>query len=186
LVLIVGVVSCNKNPESAKIYNIDSLVSAQVDFLAAHHAMLHKHALIQGTEDDSTYTPLDTLAWQRELEIFKKLEEINKPTNRDSYLIDDGLYDPSSNLTVKAFSAKSDLPVRYIRIFYHESIGKPRKIEALYNDQNALYKSVKLLSLEFDQIDNKSVLTSYSIEGRQKMVMADSVSYLIKGKIAID
>jgi hypothetical protein len=178
--------SCNQKSEVSKIYDIDSLIDAQVSYLSGHKAVLQKSAFIAGAEDDSTFSPADTTSWKHELEVFRKLNEINKPVNQKSYLIDDGLYDPSSNLTVKAFSATEDLPVRYIRVFYQESIHKPRKIEALYNDQNALYKSEKILSLEFNQIDNKSILTSYSIEGGQKMVLADSVSYLIRGKITID
>jgi hypothetical protein len=125
------------------------------------------------------------MAWRNELEIFSQLQVINKPINREFYIIDDGLFDPSSNLTVKAFSATENLPVRYLRVFYQESISKPRKIEALYDDRNQLYKSGRILEMEFQQIDNKSVLTSYAIEGGQKMILGDSVAFVIRGVITI-
>jgi hypothetical protein len=168
------------------MYNIDSLVLSQVQYLSDKKATLHKSAIIGLQQDDSVFTPEDTLAWKNELDIFRQLDVINKPINRDGYIIDDDLFDPSSNLTVKAFSAIENLPVRYLRIFYQESIHKPRKVEALYDDKNALYKSGRILLMEFHQIDNKTILTSYSISGGQKMIMADTVTFLIKGKIVID
>jgi hypothetical protein len=183
--LLLLICSCNRRAEVATLYNIDSLVSAQVDYLSSKKATLYKTASIGREKDDSVYVPKDTLAWKNELDIFRQLHVINKPINRDYYIIDDGLFDPSSNLTVKAFSAIENLPVRYLRIFYQESIRKPRKIEALFHDQNELYKSGRLLIMEFQQINNKSVLTSYAIEGGQKMILSDTVAFLIKGKITI-
>lgn len=168
------------------LYNIDSLVSAQVNFLTAEKARLYKSASIGTKQDDSTYTPIDTSAWKNELEIFTQLNVINRPSYKGNYLIHDGLFDPSSNLTVKAYSSTKDLPVKYLRIFYQESLQKPRKIEALYNDKNEMYTSARLLSMEFRQLNNKSILTSYSVQGGQHMILSDSVSFLIKGKIIID
>jgi hypothetical protein len=184
--ILLIIFSCDEKKDLQPLYNIDSLVLSQVKLLASNNATLQKTASIGGEKDDSTYVPADTTAWMAELEIFRQLHLINKLINRDQYLIDDGLYDPSSNLTVKAFSAKDKLPVQYIRVFYQETIRKPRKIEALYDDKNALYKSGRLLSMEFEQINNKTMLTSYTVEGGQKMIMGDSVAFLIKGVIIID
>jgi hypothetical protein len=184
--LLILLFSCGKKSKVVPMYNIDSLVLAQVKNLAAERATLHKSAVIGLQKDDSVFTPSDTSAWLNELDIFRQLDVINRPINRDNYIIDDGLFDPSSNLTVKAFSAVENLPVRYLRIFYQESIHKPRKIEALYDDQNALYKSGRSLLMEFNQVNNKTVLTAYTISGGQKMIMGDSVTFLIKGNIVVD
>ena len=179
--------SCNKKEKTTSLYNIDSLITAQVKYLNGNRAKLQKSASISSKTDDSTYVPADTTTWNAELEIFRSLQAINKPVNRDLYLVDDGLFDPASNLTVKAFSAlKDDLPVKYVRVFYQESISRPRKIEGLYDDRNSLYKSGRILSMEFQQINNKSVLTSYSIQGGQKMILADTIGFTIKGKITVD
>ena len=177
--------ACNKKPVVGSMYNIDSLVTAQINFLSDNKARLEKTAFISGQKDDSVYVPSGRLAWKNELEIFSQLQAINKPINRDYYIIDDNLFDPSSNLTVKAFSAIEKLPVRYLRVFYQESIQKPRKIEALYHDENELYKSGRKLIMEFRQINNKSVLTSYMIEGGEKMLLGDTVSFFINGNIII-
>ena len=98
----------------------------------------------------------------------------------------DGLFDPGSNLTVKAFTSLKKLPVVYLKIYYQGSIEKPRKIEALYDEANLLYESARLLSMHFAQVDNRTVLTHYSIKGGQKMIFGDSVAFYISAKILLD
>ena len=178
--------ACSDNRQQIVLYNIDSLISKQVRFLDDRNARLSKAATLNGVREDSTFVPEDTIAWNKELEIFRQLAEINKPVNRGRYLVDDNLYDVSSNLTVKAFSATEDLPVEYVRVFYQESIDRPRKIEALFNEESTLYKSGRLLTMEFTQINGASVLTSYTVEGGQRMIMGDSVAFALTGKIVID
>jgi hypothetical protein len=180
--MAIGISSCNQRTDTTKLYNIDSLVTQQVQRLAAAKPKLQKVALLGNENDSRTYTP-DSAGWGRELEIFRQLEAMNKPVNRSNYLVDDNLYDPGSNLTVKAFTALEPLPVRSVRVFYDTDIQKPRKIEAIYDEENTLYKSSKNLVLEFQQIDNKNLLTSYSIDGGQKMILSDSVTFSVKGRI---
>jgi hypothetical protein len=178
--------SCLTGKKESSFYSIDSLVTEQVTQLTELKARLSKSAVVQGKSDSISYVPKDTTEWIKELGIFRQLQIINKPVNHGSYLVDDGLLDPASNLTVKAFTSTEQLPVRYMKIYYQRSVSNPRKIEALYDEENTLYKSSRLLSLEFSQINNKIVLTSYSIDGGQKMVMGDSVTFLIKGNITIE
>lgn len=175
--------SCRQKQVTGKLFDIDSVVTEQVYALSDLQAKLHKQAVIGSVTGDTLYTPPDTTSWNLELNIFRQLQMINKPVNRGRYLVDDGLFDPHSNLTVKAISAKADLPVRYIRIFYQESIAKPRKIEASYRDENSLSKAGRLLSMEFQQVNNRSILTAYSIEGGQKMIFGDTVTFDVRGKI---
>jgi hypothetical protein len=184
--LLMAVMSCNEEKPPASFYPIDSLISGQVRHLTKIRAGLFKESLLSGKTDTITYKPADTVTWINELDIFRKLDVINKPVNRGSYLIDDGLFDPASNLTVKAFTSLKKLPVVYLKIYYQGDIDKPRKLEALYDEENLLYQSARHLSMHFQQIEEQTVLTSYIIKGGQKMIFGDSVAFYISGKILID
>jgi hypothetical protein len=187
IILLAGIISCNEDQDhTIAFYNIDSLVTVQIRYLYTAHAKLNKEAVVGVEHDRKSYVPKDSAAWERELDIFRQIHAINKPINRDNYIVDDGLTDISSNLTVKAFSCTKNLPVRYLRIFYQHAVGAPRKIEALYETRNILYNGSRLLTMEFQQVNNKSILTSYAIDGGQKMILGDTVTFSISGKISID
>lgn len=186
LMVALALGSCNVKTQPAAFYPIDSLVTLQIHYLTEIKAGLFKQALLSGKTDTLTYPPEDTLGWIKELDIFRKLQVINKPINKGSYLVADGLADPRSNLTFKAFNSLKKLPVVYLRVYYQGKIEKLRKIEALYDEENSLYESARLLSMNFQQINNKTVLTSYAIKGGQKMIFGDSVSFYIKGNILIN
>jgi hypothetical protein len=178
--------ACQGKRERLVLYNIDSLITAQAKGLAELQAKLHKEAFVGTGKDDTLYRPETALQWEQELEAFYKLRDLNKRVSRSSYIIDDSLFDVSSNLTVRAISAVEDLPVKYLRIFYNESISSPRRIEALYKERNQMYATDKILTMEFQTVNDRNILTSYSIQGGQKMIMADSVTYVVRGKIEID
>ncbi len=194
ILLLAGLalLSCESQKQPATFYPVDSLMLGQAYYLTDINAALFKEALLGGKSDTITYTPADTIEWKKELEVFSKLNEINKPVNKGRYEVSDGMLDPGSNLTVKAFISKQPLPneeplpVVYLKVYYQGSIKKPRKIEALYDEETLLYKSARHLSMHFQQIENETVLTSYSVKGGQKMVFGDSVAFYISGKVLVD
>ncbi len=184
--ILALLVACSQERKQAVLFDVDSLIASQATALTSVKAILYKEAFVGTGKDDTTYSPSTEEAWKRELEMFKKLGDVNKAVSKSSYIIDDSLFDASSNLTVKAISAVSDdLPVKYIRIFYDDDVNSPRKIEALYDDTNKMYASGKTLRMEFQKIDDKNILTGYAIQGGQKMILGDSVTYVIQGKIVI-
>lgn len=186
LVSVFVSVSCESEKQPATFYAIDSLISGQINYLTEMKAGLFKEALLSGKTDTVRFTPADTVGWKKELDVFRKLDEINKPVNKGRYEVSDGLLDPSSNLTIKEFKSKEPLPVLYLKIYYQGNINKPRKIEALFDEENLLYRSARLLSMQFQQIGHRTILTRYSVKGGQKMVFGDSVAFYISGKILID
>lgn len=184
--------ACGDKPGNKTLfYPLDSLVTDQIRYLAKAKATIKKTAEVGGKKDVSTYTPQDTLGWIKELGVFRELAAINKPINHNAYLVDDGLTDIRSNLSVKAFTAKKEaleeqkLPVKYLRVFYHESPDNLRRIEAEFTEETSLYKNTRHLSMEFQEVHNKIVVTSYSIVGGQKMYLGDSVQYAVDGIITL-
>ena len=185
LLLVITLCSCDTKRQGASFFAIDSLVTQQIHHLTNIKAGLFKEALIGGKIDTVRYTPSDTTEWVKELDIFRELEIINKPVNKGSYKVDEGLFDQRSNLKVKAFTSTEELPVVYLRVYYQATVDKPRRIEALYDEENVLFASARLLSLHFEQIGSRTVLTGYDIRGGQKMIFSDSVTFYIKGKILV-
>lgn len=174
-----------KQAQSGNYYSIDSLVHAQVQYLKASKAVLTKKAEIDGVEEDTTITPVDSAAWANELDIFAELAVINSPGNASRYEVKRAEKDPNSNLSVDSFTGKDALPVVYLKTFYLNTPSQIRRVEALYQEENSLVKGSRLLIMEFQRIGNEIMLTSYSIEGSQKMFLGESVKFSIRGTISL-
>jgi len=190
IVIFVGVAislaSCYKKENKESLYYpMDSLINAQVEYLEQSKAVLSKSAEIDGVEESNSFTPKDSTAWANELDIFSELNVINSLGNARSYVIENGVKDANSNLSIRSFVGKGTLPVVYLKVFYLETASRIRRIESLYKEENTLVKGSRLLILEFEEINKRVVLTSYSIEGSQKMFLGESVKFSIKGTITL-
>jgi hypothetical protein len=176
---------CERQQSSENLYPIDSLLNEQIKAFQKAGVRLSKEASLKNKVDIKSYQPKNSLAWTEELDVFFQLSAINKPGNETNYIIDNELFDPGSNLTVKALTATQNLPVRSLRVFYDNNPLEPRKIEAIFQEGNVLYSTSRNLLLEFQQVNNKNLLTSYSIDGVQKMVLSDSVHFVVRARIDI-
>ena len=177
--------SCTKQRQKKEnLYNIDSLVAGQIDHLLFHGASVNKKVSLNSVEKVTTTVPSSASEWKNELDIFIELDAINKPINKVAYKVET-YADRKSNLKVKSFRTAIDLPVKYLLVYYHQSLKEIRKIEAQYNETNTLYSSARFLTMEFQNISNQTVLTSYSINGGQKMFLDDSVKYNIDATIIL-
>lgn len=177
--------SCsNSKKVRGGLYPVDSLISAQARYLSQSRASLSKTTRLGDRHDKVLVTPKDTIAWKKELEIFAALDIINKPVNRSLYK-SEMTSDIRSNLNVRSFTTSEELPVKYLKIYYRGTPDKVRMIEAQYVETNALFKSARSLIMEFVEVNNKTLLTSYSIDGGQKMFLGDTVQYHVAGNLTI-
>jgi hypothetical protein len=168
----------------SNLYSIDSLLRKQSEFLVERTADLTKITKLGHTGDTVKIIPKNSTEWVNELEIFGVIDILNKPANRDFYKIEN-YPDNKSNLRVKAFTTVEALPVKYLRLYYHETEEKVRMIEAQYDESNLLYGSNRHFTMKFEPIDDAVILTSYEIVGNQKMFLGDSVKYTISGSVAL-
>ena len=192
VLLVATLFSCQTGKtKTVALYNADSLITTQVAYLSEHKARLHKITKLGDKESEAATVPNSIKDWENELDIFRQLESVNKPVNRRLYAVERSL-DAKSNLEVKIFMGKPEpgkekveMPVKYLKVFYQNTPDNIRKIEAQYDESNTLYTGSRFLKMEFQQVYNKTVLTSYSITGGQKMFMGDSVSYNISAFVTI-
>lgn len=176
--------STSTTPRETELIAFDRLWKEQVYALAVAKAELTKEVFMNGVTEKKSFVPKDTTAWKNELEIFQQLETINKPVNIDSYV--ETIYDDSlSNLKVRSLVSQKDIPLKEVRLYYLNTQDKIRRIDAEINERNALYKSARTLSLTFSELNNKTILTSYSIQGGQHMILGDTVQFDIQSTIRI-
>ena len=162
------------------IYNIDSLINAQVEVLLQGKRQLRKKATIGEQTATIVVTP-DSIGWATELEVFRRLEIAERPVYKDTYRIEE-TGDPNSNLRIKSFTAE-DAPVPLIRLFYLEKPADVRRIESRYTESNALYISTRDLVMEFDDEGRTLTLRHFRVEGFQKIIMGDSVHFSVEGDV---
>ncbi|MDL5047375.1 hypothetical protein QQ054_15255 [Oscillatoria amoena NRMC-F 0135] len=185
--LLVITWSCTTTVNDHSTYfPVDSLIRAQAIHLVEINASLTKHAQIDGTEETTSFIPADTNAWLKELDIFSALNAINKPVNHGGYEVTEGRDEASSNLVVRAFTSKISLPVEWLKVYYQDSPRNIRRMEALYREDSSLMKGSRMVIMEFQELNNKITLTSYSIEGGQAMFLASPVEFSITGTITSD
>lgn len=183
--LAIVLVACQTRKPATVLYPIDSLLNAQVKALAVRNARLVKQARLDDEQEQNEYVPPDKAAWKRELDIFFELGLLNKPASRFSYVMADEV-DENSNLMIRSFTDTTGLPVQVFKVYFAETPGKPRIIEARYAADHALYATAREMTMEFRAVEGELMLTSYRVTGGQKMMLGDSVSYSISGKIQFD
>jgi hypothetical protein len=184
--IVVVLSSCETTRRDKKYYYpLDSILTEQVQYLMLSHATLSKKASIDGKEEATFFVPKDTTRWKYELDVFAELNDINKPANVGKYHTKKGLKDSNSNLLIYTIESTETLPVVFLKVYYLDNLSNIRKIEGLYREESSLLQSSRHLSMEFEKINNKIVLTSYSIKGGQKMLLGDSVQFTVNGMVTL-
>jgi len=182
MVIITACMSCNKtNLKYDKPYfDFDSLINTQVASLVKESASLSKTVLLDGKRDLSNMKP-DSAIIAHELDVFRQLDLINKPLYRNAYEISDGEKDSRSNLMVRTYKSKNPSPVPFVNFYYQNDFLHIKKIESYYVENNSLYSTKRKLKLEFDDASGTLLISRYELTGTQKMILSDSVKFLIEG-----
>jgi hypothetical protein len=151
-------------------YDIDSLVTAQVEVFDAEQPTLSKWAKIDEKKEEQTLT-FDSAGWSRELTFFRQLN-INEPSLVGGYSIDSTqnqvTYTPDEGLNTR---------VKSLSIFYEE--GLPIRVEGLIYEQNEIYTTEK----DIEVVLENSKIKQYSLKGYQKIILKDTARFEIRGEI---
>lgn len=187
LMCLLMATSCKQeNKNEILLYNLDSLIDVQVKLLATQKASYKKTAQLDSRETSTSSQPVDTTAWNKELEIFTELSAVNNPVNKTQYNIESGIPDSKSNLLIKSASAKDEsLPIRYLRVYYLPTPFQVKRIEGFMQKDKEFYKSARYFNMEFEEIKQQTTLKAYSILGGQKMLLRDSVTFSVHASITI-
>ncbi len=186
LFLLIFIWSCgldiNKKRGSVnKYFDINGLIEQQVNMLDSVSPSLLKTATIDGVDEHNLLTSLNHATWTKELAIFKSAD-INNPRMADSYQ-----FVETNKSGIKTIIYKSKFPkttsVDSLAISFTDTGKNPIKLHARVRDGNALFESDKTMKMMFTIVNNQNMLSSYRIEGWQKMISKDSTTYLIEGLV---
>lgn len=180
---VIVVVACEPKPSQVSRLSIDikGLLAEQVDQCAQRHVSLTKTASVGLTLSDTTIVPTRRF-WETEFETFQALDLINKRLYQDSYRSEGPLDDPRSNLSIQRYiSAES--PLTLLTLFYSGKLQRVRKIEGIVQEDTQLYHAHRTLTLEFDEVDGKPLITHYQVLGYQELALGDTLHFSIRGVI---
>lgn len=171
----------NKTKTDNAFYDINGLIDEQVKILDSINPSILKKAILNGKEEVTELTPLDSETWTKELIILKSVD-INRSMLSDSYRITESS-DSNSKKILYTSKYPEKTKVEELSILLSISNQNPIEIHATVDNKNELFDSSKKLEIEFTTKDDILLLTSYKIEGSQKMISKDSNTYLIEAKI---
>ena len=158
---------------------IDSLLSGQARLLAERKVGLTKTASVFANDSATSFIPSPT-EWKEELMVFRVLGTLDQKLYRGTYHVEGPLDDPNSNLSIRRFTNQQS-PLRSLQVYYQEDFSRIRKLSGIYEEANPLYKAHRELTMHFDEFQGKPALTSYAIEGFQKVAMRDTVKFAVAG-----
>lgn len=154
-------------------FDLDSLLDAQIQELSAKEARIVKTVSKDGEKESRTFTP-DTGLWEDEFSILRSFN-INKPNNVGAYAT---IVDGES--TIYAPNIELDLPIQKFKISYQND--QLSEINAGFSEFKYLYYTDRNITLNF----KNGLLSDYTIDGTQNMILLDAVDYQISAIITIE
>jgi len=184
--LVIATLSCGqfKNDNkyvSNKFIDIKGLIDHQVKLLDSIGPFLLKNAIINGAEEQININTDIDFSWENELSIFKSAD-INKPVLEDSYEI---ILKTNTRLKTVTYLSKTPLQTQVdsMAIIFTEFDNTPIQINVMMSNKNELFESARTLELTFKKSDSHFLLSSYNIEGWQKMIAKDTTNFSIVGTL---
>lgn len=171
----------NRTKSANSFYDINGLIDEQVKILDSISPSILKKAILNGKEEFTKLTPIDSATWAKELIIFKSAD-INRSMLSDSYVITESINSHSKNiLYTSKYPGKTK--VEELSVLLGNADQNPIEIHAIVDNRNELFDSAKKLEIHFITKGGILLLSSYKIEGSQKMISKDSTTYVIKAEI---
>lgn len=161
-------------------FDLKGLLEAQILLLDSLQPSVSKVTSIDGVKESQTLH-LDSAAWAKEMEIFFEAD-INDPILKDAYDLEKK--ELGDSLTLMSYEAidKESAEIEFLKVFYSQKHDVPSHITAVFTEKNSLYDSKRSLKLDFQYKNNLNVLSGYSIDGIQKMLLKDTIHYKVRVK----
>jgi hypothetical protein len=176
--------SCGQDEEKRVMihdyYDVEKIISLQIKKLDSLNPLVQKTVQVDNNIEKESLRLRNV--WERELEIFR-IAEINKPVFKGRYKKSVTKEQSLHSITYKPLE-NPILGIDYLKIWYEDVEENLRKIEVAYSEENLLYKSERVLVMNFKNVDSKKILMdSYSITGSQKMIFRSQRKFRVDADI---
>lgn len=182
-VTIIFLLACEDTAEESRkfsqYFDADSLINSQLTMMGDWKVQVHKLAKLEGQLDTADYIA-DSAQLAVELNVFRKAN-INKPAFDDRYKKSVEEKGQERVVTYSPVEEGDELDVKYLMLTYKDN--RLEQLEAEVSEDRWLYDSKRTLKLQFYLNDITPYISSYYLEGTQKMIMRDRVNFFVQGDI---
>ena len=165
-------------------FDVPSLVRQQLQWLDSLNPPVILRASISGETQTQTMRK-DSTAWAETFDLFRQAD-INQPVLQGEYDEIDSVTQDS--LRVRTYRAKqtSTAEIPYLRVFYRDSLANVYRIETMFQEDNLLYSTSRKMWMTFAPRRGRPRITAFETQGKQKMMLRDSVIYSARGELQYD
>lgn len=160
-------------------YDVQGLLAENEEALRQMRVSLHKEASFAGEVEESRIE-LDSVNLTEELGVFREVD-INKPVLSGRYQVATSQVEGRELVTYEA-DDKEALNINFLKIYRNPDNGTIERMEALFSNRNILYKSTRLLSLHYEEVNGQMLPDYYTVDGVQKMIFSDEEAYRIRAE----
>jgi hypothetical protein len=182
LALLWATVACERPEPSASAtktapYNLTGYLQEQTKRLQQEKPVVLKSVTTQNKPTETIET--SEVDWEKELSIFQEVD-LSRPALRDFYQEQQQTLPDGSKATVFSKSEEAAAPVQQLQLLFSPS-QQLEHLEAIVMEENILFYSKRKITLSAER--GTGNLTSYRVEGVQKLVFGDSLHYRIDANL---
>jgi len=172
---IILLFSCQSEIKKEENENsLSSFLEKQIIILKEKKAIVNKKVSINDITEEKV---VKNINWKTEFELFFQSDILKSSFN--------GRYEVkiTDHQILYTILPNQSIPVKYLKIIFGDDIKQINKIEAMIDQSNYFYQTVKHLEMNFVKQNEKMVLKNYSIKGKRKLIFTEEVNFSIYGEI---
>ncbi|WP_299818219.1 hypothetical protein [uncultured Pontibacter sp.] len=182
LVLLLAFTACERpappaTADATGSYNLTLYLQEQKARMQAKKPMVLKSVTTEGQPTETVET--DDIDWQDELSVFEQLD-LRRPALEEYYLKQEKVLE-NGDIAVEYKKREDSEPIVHYLFLTLSPDRKLKHLAATLQDKNPLFYSYRRVYLEAEPATGN--ISSYSIEGVQKLIFNDSLHYAVKANL---
>lgn len=177
--LLLASCSTDNRTTQEDYFDLHRFLEEQVNRLAPLNPTIQRTTAIGGKQETKTLQ-LSAAKWEKELIMFSNAN-INKPSLKGLYEVDSTL---SDTYKVVSYQTKDNAKtgVRYMKVYYKQE--EVAKVEVLFQEKAIIYYAKRKLWMTFEKNgEGPPLLSTYAIDGHQKIIFQDPVDYRVEARV---